>query len=353
MRTMLRSTHALGLLLAVSCKAEAMRGDSPGPFGGLAMADAPPPPSSRGDYDGSLALWNVATPHVVVDAPLPVDVSIARPIVTVGAAAADFERVKYEFADALQRNMVHYANGKRVFRNCTSDQSRGGLRIETSVEVSRFDGTNIVARGVWRLLASDGTVLASREQPLAQEMHPNVILNDFGAYHYFLRDSAPIIQTQLAAKATSQPQTQPQPQPRKAESVLVVAAFDVQDGSGSLNPEALAQLSEYLAVKLTETSRFRVIPRTQILDRLRQTKSDSHAVCVDEACHIEIGKNLAASKSLATKLIKVGDNCVLASTMFDLKTETTEKAASVTTGCGINSMLGGVDELTKKLAASN
>jgi hypothetical protein len=41
-------------------------------------------------------------------------------------------------------------------------------------------------------------------------------------------------------------------------------------------------------------------------DRIASDKAESYRACVDQSCQIELGKAMAAQKSLATKLIRVG-----------------------------------------------
>ena len=83
--------------------------------------------------------------------------------------------------------------------------------------------------------------------------------------------------------------------------------------------------------------------------QLSDSKQASYEACIDEACQIEVGKAVAAQKSLSTKIIRVGRQCALSTTLFDLKTEATETAASVRTPCSQESLMDGIDALVKKL----
>lgn len=142
--------------------------------------------------------------------------------------------------------------------------------------------------------------------------------------------------------------------PPKAKSSPVVAVFDIQDSSGSLDPKTRDQLSDYLAAQVTALARFKVVPREQLRARLAQQKTAGYRECFDQGCQIELGKALAAEKSLATKILRVGSGCTLTAMLYDLRTETAERAASVEvdTGCTDQAMMAALRQVARKLAAS-
>jgi hypothetical protein len=131
---------------------------------------------------------------------------------------------------------------------------------------------------------------------------------------------------------------------------MIVAVFDVEDPSHALSAATLGQLTEYLSAKVTQISGFQVVPRDQLRARLAQEKRQSYKACYDQRCQIELGKAVAAQRSLATKLLRVGKQCALTSLLYDLKTETTERAATVNTACAEEALLGGVEQLARQLA---
>lgn len=131
----------------------------------------------------------------------------------------------------------------------------------------------------------------------------------------------------------------------------IVAVFDIQDVSGSFDTKTMEQLTDYFSAILTQDLGFQVVPRDQLKTRLAQQRDESYKACYDEKCQIEIGKEIAAQKSIATKVIKIGHRCVLVSTMYDLKTETTEKAANAETDCSTDSLMKGVRHLIKIFAS--
>ncbi|MCC6749933.1 MAG: hypothetical protein IT371_19870 [Deltaproteobacteria bacterium] len=132
----------------------------------------------------------------------------------------------------------------------------------------------------------------------------------------------------------------------------IVAVFDTEDATGRLDAKTLNQLTEYLAAKVTESGNFRVIPRNQLKTRLSQEKREGYKVCYDESCKIELGRALSAQKSLATKLLKVGASCAISATLYDLKSETAEKAANVRTNCSEDGLMDGMEKIATQLAAA-
>ncbi len=69
----------------------------------------------------------------------------------------------------------------------------------------------------------------------------------------------------------------------------------------------------------------------------------------DAACQSELGKALAAEKMITVKLLRLGATCAMTGTLFDLRSETTEQAATTRTGSGESDLLGGVDSLVEQL----
>jgi hypothetical protein len=126
-----------------------------------------------------------------------------------------------------------------------------------------------------------------------------------------------------------------------------LAVFDVQDVSRTLDANTLEQLSDYVVARLA--TRFRVVPRTELRTQLVATKAEGLSSCFDERCQIELGKAVAAQKALAVKVLRTPETCTLAATVFDLRTETAEDAATERTPCTSQGLLDGVDRLAPQL----
>jgi hypothetical protein len=133
-----------------------------------------------------------------------------------------------------------------------------------------------------------------------------------------------------------------------AEERPIVAVFDMEDRGAGLSKDTLNNLTDYLAAMLTEGG-YQVIPRTQIRERLKQQQTESYKKCFDQSCQIELGKEMAAQKSLATKVLKIGKKCRVTGDLYDLKRAASEKAATAGSGCSEDELLAAVEEVAAKL----
>jgi hypothetical protein len=129
----------------------------------------------------------------------------------------------------------------------------------------------------------------------------------------------------------------------------VLAVFEMTGTQSSTTTLLLEQITEYLATRLAETGRFRIVPREQIRRVLLEQKRASYEECIDESCQIELGKAVAAQLSLRSQLIHIGNECALSATMYDLKLEVTSAGALVRTACTADKLLDGADVVVKKL----
>jgi hypothetical protein len=145
----------------------------------------------------------------------------------------------------------------------------------------------------------------------------------------------------------------PRPAPA-AGPAPVVAVFDLQDGArkGRLPDDSLDQLTDYLAALLTERVGYRVVPRDQLRARLAEQKTESFRQCFDQSCQIELGRALAAEKSLAAKVLHFGSKCAVTAVLYDLRSETTERATTKNlASCRIEDFMKGLEDVVDHLAA--
>jgi hypothetical protein len=155
----------------------------------------------------------------------------------------------------------------------------------------------------------------------------------------------------LAAYAKSRaPEEAVAAAPAGKKSAAIVAVFDIQDASKKHDKDAMQQLTNYLGTLLTQSGSYKVIPQDQLRQNLLDEKKGSYKECFDERCRIELGKALSAEKTLATTLIQVGSKCAVTSNLFDLKTETTDKGASVETGCSPDELLSAMKSIAGQLS---
>lgn len=140
--------------------------------------------------------------------------------------------------------------------------------------------------------------------------------------------------------------------PRAADNRPVVAVFDIEDtrqGKAKLSPRKLRSLTDYLASKLAIGGEFKIVPRASVRKAIIAKKRESHKSCYDEACQIEIGKEIAAQKSLATKIDRMGTECIITSTIFDLRQSATENSASYRGSCDRSKFLTAIEQIAAKL----
>ena len=134
-----------------------------------------------------------------------------------------------------------------------------------------------------------------------------------------------------------------------AQEKPIIAVFAIEDRTKRLQPDQVIQLTDYFGVKITETGRYVVVPRTDVEAALKAAKVESYRACVDESCQIEIGKQLAAQKVLHTQIVQVGDACAVTSTLYDLRLAATERAASKKGGCDANALVESLEGVAQSL----
>jgi hypothetical protein len=133
------------------------------------------------------------------------------------------------------------------------------------------------------------------------------------------------------------------------ERLPVVAVFDIEPKGLDWNESALDRLSDLLCAKLAESGLLQIVPRPQLRNRLRAQKEESYRNCYEEACQIEIGRELAAANSIATQILRIGDECTLTLTLFDLTRATATGAATASGPCTEESASRLIEQAVLKL----
>ena len=138
----------------------------------------------------------------------------------------------------------------------------------------------------------------------------------------------------------------------KAGPKPVVAVFDIQDTrkARGLTVQEKADLTAYLGTLLTNTRRYTTVPKSALKAALAAQKAQSYDACYEESCQIEIGKEVAAEKSLATRISKLGKKCIIAVTMYDLRKSAAENAVKDRVPCDVDSLLEAFEKLVPQLA---
>ena len=130
----------------------------------------------------------------------------------------------------------------------------------------------------------------------------------------------------------------------------IVAVFDIQAKQVRIKRVTLRMLSDYLATRLAASGAYRVIPRSQLRKSLVAQKKKSYKLCYAQSCQIAIGRELAASKSLAARLMKIGRKCMVTATLYDLRSSTTDKAATAQCKCREEDFITCIDVVVRKLS---
>jgi hypothetical protein len=138
--------------------------------------------------------------------------------------------------------------------------------------------------------------------------------------------------------------------PDAAKARAIVAVFDVQTSRLKLAADLRQSLADQAATALAATALYRVVPRSQLRARLRKEKRASYRLCVDSACQVAIGRELAAQKSLALTIAKIGSRCQVSVVLYDLKSAASEKAANASGACTEDGYLAALKQVIAKLA---
>ena len=166
-------------------------------------------------------------------------------------------------------------------------------------------------------------------------------------------------QAQVAREERPKPVKRPKPKPALVSTPSptpvpapkpVVAVFDIEVKGLELDAGALDRLADWLGTLLTRRD-YQVVPRSQLKERLLQQKTESYKSCYDESCQIEIGKELAAEKTLSTQVLKLGGVCKVSLTLFDLKRAASERAGQGEGACDeegvVRALEAAVDDLAR------
>ena len=129
----------------------------------------------------------------------------------------------------------------------------------------------------------------------------------------------------------------------------IVALFDLQDKGSGIKAQTLSNLADFLAARLAQGG-YQVVPRDQIKERLRAAAKESYKECYDQSCQIELGRELAAQKTLAVKILRIGDKCQVAASLYDLRRAAAELAATAEADCeNEESLLAAVKSIGEQL----
>lgn len=123
----------------------------------------------------------------------------------------------------------------------------------------------------------------------------------------------------------------------------VVAVFDLENRAKLKNADVVT-LTEYITTRLAGGGLYRVVPKGEVQSALRAKKTESYQSCYDESCQIEIGRELAAQKTLSSKVSQLGSTCIVTVQLYDLAQSASEGAGTSKGGCKVEQILALLDE---------
>jgi hypothetical protein len=131
---------------------------------------------------------------------------------------------------------------------------------------------------------------------------------------------------------------------------VVIAVFDIELKRIRMKRDFVDTLSDYLTTRLVEAGRFEVIPRSELRKRLLQQKKKSYKTCYDQSCQIELGREMAAEKTLSTQIQKLGSKCKVTAAVYDLKKAASGLAATATAKCNEDGLVKALDTVVTKIS---
>lgn len=136
---------------------------------------------------------------------------------------------------------------------------------------------------------------------------------------------------------------------RRTPGKAIIAVFNIEDRGAKLAKATLLRLSDYLALQIAATGAYQVTPRDKLKERLVRQKRASYKQCYAQSCQIEIGKELAAQKSLSTMVVRLGSKCNVTSVLYDLRRAASEGGASASGRCDEDGIVASLETVVRKL----
>lgn len=134
---------------------------------------------------------------------------------------------------------------------------------------------------------------------------------------------------------------------------VIVLVFPVEDSTKQIDQVTLDAFNDFLTAELGRRPGIAVLPRGEIRSRLAVEKAETYRACYDDACQIELGKELAANKVVSTKISALGTQCLVSSYLFDLASSASEASAAAVTTCSGDGLAAAVKEVARGLTETD
>ena len=164
--------------------------------------------------------------------------------------------------------------------------------------------------------------------------------------------AAPVsVSPPLAARPSRSALPRIAPQPDWIIAIMEVDDVNSASRTMAIDPGLVRNIGDQLRIFVAERG-VRTIDKSAteraLQDIMQSIKKDSYKKCYDDNCQIELGKVLAASHILRTKITRFGSRCVLNAELIELRSEVAVTAASARGGCGAEGFLG----MSERVASS-
>lgn len=155
---------------------------------------------------------------------------------------------------------------------------------------------------------------------------------------------APVVSAPVPRAAPPALEAGPPPTAEGSRARAVVAVFAIEAEGVRLPKQSLRHLHDYLSTRVAATGRFEVVAASEVRRELRRLKAESYEACYDQACQIEIGKEVAAEKSMSVKVLELADGCTTTLNLYDLRKATLESASLARSACDERGILEALDQ---------
>ncbi len=175
--------------------------------------------------------------------------------------------------------------------------------------------------------------------------------------------SPPAQANQVATQAATQVATRKEPSTSggnggvRGDPSWVIAVMNVEDSNADNAARAIDRglvrnLGDQIRVFVAQQGVHTIDRGAQeriLREQIASMKKESYKTCYDDSCQVELGKALAASHILRTRITRFGARCVLNGELIDLRAEVTMAAASSQGTCEAEGFLNMGEEVARNL----
>ena len=130
----------------------------------------------------------------------------------------------------------------------------------------------------------------------------------------------------------------------------IVAVFNIEFRRVRMAGPVGDALRDFIETKLAASGVYEVVPSDQLKRALSKQKTKSYKDCYQDSCQIKIGQELAADRTLSTRVTRIGRVCMVSIKLYHLKRMTAEKGATATGSCTEQGIMASIKTVVGKLA---